>query len=86
MGWKKTHFVFVEWEDHSSTAGDGLSAKDIHDTLIIHSSGMYINEDRKVLKLSEDQAAHDPSDNRSGFTVLKKNIRKRVDVITKEQG
>jgi len=85
MAIKKTHFVFVEWEDHSSTSGDNLSAGDIHDTLIVRSSGMYVSEDRKVLKLSEDQNPDDPTDNRSGFTILKKNIVERTDVITRKK-
>ena len=86
MGTKKTHFVFVEWEDHSSTSGDNLSAGDIHDTLIVQSSGIFVGEDKRVLKLSEDQNPSDHADNRSGFTILKKNIRKRTDVITREKG
>lgn len=85
MSIKKTHFVFVEWEDHSSTEGDNLAADDIHDVLIVHSAGMFIKEDRKVLKLAEDQSPGDVTSNRSGFTILKKNIRRRTDVITKEK-
>ena len=85
MGTKKTHFVFVEWEDHSSTPGKGLSADDIHDVLIVHSAGMFVAETRTVLKLATDQKPHDTDDNDDGMTILKKNVRKRTDVITKER-
>ena len=85
MAIKKTHFVFVEWEDHSSTPGKGLSADDIHDVLIVHSAGMFVAETRTVLKLATDQKPHDTDDNDDGMTILKKNIVERVDVIKRKK-
>ena len=82
---KTTHYVFLEWEDHCETPGDNLGAKDIADTLIVHTAGMFVKEDKKVIKLSAFQNPLIPSDdNRTGLTIIKKNIRVRTDIITKK--
>ena len=75
----KTHDVTVWWEDHSEMSGDNLSAADSPGALTIRTSGAFLKEDRKVLILAKDFLAAD--DSRGVFTILKRCIVRRRDVI-----
>ena len=77
----KTHDVTVWWEDHSEVPGDNLSAADSPGSIIVRTSGAFLREDRKVLVLGKDFLAKD--DVRDVFTILKKCIVRRRDIIEK---
>jgi len=77
----KTHDVTVWWEDHSEIPGDNLSAADSPGPLIVRTSGAFLKEDRKVLILAKDFLVE--NDVRGVFTILKKCIVRRRDIIEK---